>query len=61
MLALFSATDLIAQHRGQLTLDELLVEVDTPAATGGAEAPVMPASWELLPREDILGQGVLGA
>ena len=58
MLALFSADELIARHNGQLALDELLAEPEAPADVQGA---VMPASWELLPREDILGQGVLGA
>jgi hypothetical protein len=58
MLALFSADDLLAEQAGQLSLDELFVE--GPAATV-ADSPVMPATWELIPREVITGQGVLGA
>lgn len=60
MYALFSANDLLAQQRGQLALDELLVETEVPTATVVALA-IMPAPWELIPREDITGQGVLGA
>jgi hypothetical protein len=60
MYALFSADDLLAQHRGQLALDELLAEPAAPAATV-VEPAIMPATWELIPREDITGQGVLGA
>lgn len=58
MYALFSAGDLLAQQHGQLALDELPVMAE--AATVVAPA-VMPTPWELIPREVITGQGVLGA
>lgn len=60
MYALFSADDLLAQQCGQLALDELPVETEVPAATA-VELAIMPTPWELIPRENITGQGVLGA
>jgi hypothetical protein len=64
MYALFSAGDLLAQNNGQFALDELLISAEAPASTvvePVVGSPVMPASWELIPREAITGQGVLGA
>jgi hypothetical protein len=60
MYALFSAGDLLAQQRGQFALDELLVTAGAPVPAV-VEPAVMPAPWELIPREVITGQGVLGA
>jgi hypothetical protein len=60
MFALFSADDLLAQQRGQLALDELFVEPEMPAVTV-VEPVAMPAPLALIQREDITGQGVLGA
>lgn len=59
MFALFSADDLLAEAAGQFSLDDALVEVAEQAAT--VVEPVMPDTWELIPREAITGQGVLGA
>jgi hypothetical protein len=58
MYALFSAGDLLAQQDRQLALDELPVLAEVPATVAPA---VMPSPWELIPREVITGQGVLGA
>lgn len=60
MFALFSATDLQAEARGQFALDDLFGAAEAPAATV-IELAVMPDTWELIPREAITGQGVLGA
>lgn len=60
MYALFNADDLLARHCGQLTLDGLLAEPAVTVATVVGSA-IMPEPWELIPREDITGQGVLGA
>ncbi|GAA3890523.1 hypothetical protein GCM10022243_64250 [Saccharothrix violaceirubra] len=59
---LFSLVDLLGEPAIQLSIDDALAEVaeqNTAAAT--VENDVMPSTWELIPRETITGQGVLGA
>ncbi|WP_424183845.1 hypothetical protein ACOBQX_17960 [Actinokineospora sp. G85] len=56
---LFSPVDLLGEPAVQLSIDDALAEQNTAVAT--VETDVMPSTWELIPRETITGQGVLGA